>query len=347
MALGEPDVRRVAASPSARANSRRSRSIPSSAPSDRRSTGHARRRRAHDDEEGYGRGRRADLSDRAADIFVGGDCYTGPKFAIDAIAAGKEAISLHRYVHPGQTPGRRPRPQSLQGARQGARAHRDGPISIKITARCRATTPPRPRPSDARHVYGRAGAQGVRPPSGCGATKVDSYLCIGCGLCTTKCKFDAIHQEGALTGTRACMRPCRSRCRGRRQARGQHREKGGQASNARAGTVRRDAQMVRDISREQALEGVRAASRSASGRSGRCPKATDCFNTNAPDRSLPGTASFITNQNQKSALPTRARGAAPSRMLLTPVRYMTMRSKPGPEAGVAAATVAAQIKIPQ
>ena len=28
---------------------------------------------------------------------------------------------------------------------------------------------------------------------GCGATKVDEYLCIGCGLCTTKCKFDAIH----------------------------------------------------------------------------------------------------------------------------------------------------------
>ena len=27
---------------------------------------------------------------------------------------------------------------------------------------------------------------------GCGATKVDEYLCIGCGLCTTKCKFDAI-----------------------------------------------------------------------------------------------------------------------------------------------------------
>ena len=35
-------------------------------------------------------------------LFVGGDCYTGPKFAIDAIAAGKEAaISLHRYVHKG------------------------------------------------------------------------------------------------------------------------------------------------------------------------------------------------------------------------------------------------------
>ena len=35
------------------------------------------------------------------DIFVGGDVYTGPKFAIDAIAAGKQgAISIHRYVQP-------------------------------------------------------------------------------------------------------------------------------------------------------------------------------------------------------------------------------------------------------
>ena len=30
---------------------------------------------------------------------------------------------------------------------------------------------------------------------GCGAVQVDSYMCIGCGLCTTKCKFDAIHLE--------------------------------------------------------------------------------------------------------------------------------------------------------
>ena len=38
------------------------------------------------------------------DVFVGGDVYTGPKFAIDAIAAGKEgAISLHRYVWEGQS----------------------------------------------------------------------------------------------------------------------------------------------------------------------------------------------------------------------------------------------------
>lgn len=35
------------------------------------------------------------------DVFVGGDVYTGPKFAIDAIAAGKEgAVSIHRFVQP-------------------------------------------------------------------------------------------------------------------------------------------------------------------------------------------------------------------------------------------------------
>ena len=38
------------------------------------------------------------------DIFVGGDVYTGPKFAIDAIAAGREgAESLHRFVQEGQS----------------------------------------------------------------------------------------------------------------------------------------------------------------------------------------------------------------------------------------------------
>lgn len=36
------------------------------------------------------------------DVFVGGDCFTGPKFAIDAIAAGKQgAISIHRFVWEG------------------------------------------------------------------------------------------------------------------------------------------------------------------------------------------------------------------------------------------------------
>ncbi len=60
------------------------------------------------------------------DIFVGGDCYTGPKFAIDAIAAGQEAaISLHLRA-PRPDAHRRTRPPRVPLARQGARAPRDG-----------------------------------------------------------------------------------------------------------------------------------------------------------------------------------------------------------------------------
>ena len=29
----------------------------------------------------------------------------------------------------------------------------------------------------------------------CGAAKVDQKICIGCGLCTVQCKFDAIHLD--------------------------------------------------------------------------------------------------------------------------------------------------------
>ena len=129
------------------------------------------------------------------DIFVGGDCYTGPKFAIDAIAAGKEAaISLHRYVHPGQTltAGRDRREyraldkeHAMIGVGGFDREHRQTPGYNAAKAKTFA---------DARVTYTE---EQVRKECarclGCGATKVDSYLCIGCGLCTTKCKFDAIH----------------------------------------------------------------------------------------------------------------------------------------------------------
>ena len=129
------------------------------------------------------------------DIFVGGDCYTGPSFAINAIAAGKEAaISLHRYVHPGQTltAGRDRREyRSLDkehvmldvASFDNDRRQQPGynAAKAKTFADARVTfTEEQVRKECARCL-------------GCGATKVDSYLCIGCGLCTTKCKFDAIH----------------------------------------------------------------------------------------------------------------------------------------------------------
>ena len=129
------------------------------------------------------------------DIFVGGDCYTGPKFAIDAIAAGKEAaISLHRFVHPGQTltAGRDRRVYKALDKEHVLietagfdKDHRQTPGYNAAKAKTF---------SDARVTFTE---EQVRKECarclGCGATKVDSYLCIGCGLCTTKCKFDAIH----------------------------------------------------------------------------------------------------------------------------------------------------------
>ena len=128
------------------------------------------------------------------DIFVGGDVYTGPKFAIDAIAAGKEAaISLHRYVHPGQTltMGRDRRhyialdkEHALIGIGgfdcEKRQMHGYNAAKAKTFSDERVTfTQEQVRKETARCL-------------GCGATKVDEYLCIGCGLCTTKCKFDAI-----------------------------------------------------------------------------------------------------------------------------------------------------------
>ena len=129
------------------------------------------------------------------DIFVGGDCYTGPKFAIDAIAAGKEAAeSLHRYVHPGQT----------QTAGRDRRVYRALDKEHALLDLGGFDNDRRQEPgynaakaktfADARVTFTE---EQVRRECarclGCGATKVDSYLCIGCGLCTTKCKFDAIH----------------------------------------------------------------------------------------------------------------------------------------------------------
>ena len=129
------------------------------------------------------------------DIFTGGDCYTGPSFAINAIAAGKEAaISLHRYVHPGQT-------LTAGRDRREYRALDKEHVMLDVAS---FDNDRRQQPgynaakaktfADARVTFTE---EQVRKECarclGCGATKVDSYLCIGCGLCTTKCKFDAIH----------------------------------------------------------------------------------------------------------------------------------------------------------
>ena len=139
------------------------------------------------------------------DVFAGGDLVTGPKFAIDAIAAGKEAsISIHRYVHPGQT-------QDL------GRDHRDyKPLDV-ATLGINAVgfdNAPRQKAADApakeakksfKDLRGTLTEEQIKKEAarclGCGCVVVDEDMCIGCGICTTKCKFDAIHLEKVMDHT--------------------------------------------------------------------------------------------------------------------------------------------------
>lgn len=128
------------------------------------------------------------------DVFAGGDALTGPKFAIDAIALGKEgAVSIHRYVQPGQslTIGRIKRDYKsldkdnleLEGYDRLPREksiHVDGNKSKETFKDLRLTFTEEQVKKETERCLG------------CGATVVDEYLCVGCGACTTKCKFDAI-----------------------------------------------------------------------------------------------------------------------------------------------------------
>ncbi len=133
------------------------------------------------------------------DIFAGGDVYTGPKFAIDAIAAGKKAaVSIHRFVQPHSTMtiGRDKRefielnkedilvegydntPRQVPGKKTAA----DVGSNFKETKLC--FTEEQIKKETARCLS-------------CGQSIVDENKCIGCGVCTTKCAFDAIklHRE--------------------------------------------------------------------------------------------------------------------------------------------------------
>lgn len=136
------------------------------------------------------------------DIFVGGDVYTGPRFAIDAIAAGREgAISLHRYVHENctMTIGRNRRDFveldknniSVDSYDTSKRQ-----IPAKADEKAQAATF-----RDLSHslTEEQVKAETSRCLS-CGASVVDPNKCIGCGVCTTKCVFDAIHLHREIPG---------------------------------------------------------------------------------------------------------------------------------------------------
>ena len=127
------------------------------------------------------------------DIFAGGDAVTGQKFAIDAIAAGKEgAISLHRFVQKATLTIGRNRRQFVELDKENALI----PVGFDNTPRQRIGYNEALRRTfrDERIAFT---AQQVQKETArclsCGASVVDPNKCIGCGVCTTKCAFDAIH----------------------------------------------------------------------------------------------------------------------------------------------------------
>lgn len=129
------------------------------------------------------------------DIFVGGDVYTGPKFAIDAIEVGKcAAESLHRFVQPGTslTIGR--------NRRDFIELNKDDLVIDGYDNQGRnepgmdETIDYRNSFKDAHKTFTKEQAMSeANRCLCCGASIVDENKCIGCGVCTTKCEFDAIH----------------------------------------------------------------------------------------------------------------------------------------------------------
>ena len=128
------------------------------------------------------------------DIFVGGDVYTGQKFAIDAIAAGKQgAVSLHRYVQHATLTIGRDRRQFIELDKKNALIAVD---SYDNTPRQQIGYNEALRKTfrDERVAFTEEQVKKETARClGCGASIVDPNKCIGCGLCTTKCAFDAIH----------------------------------------------------------------------------------------------------------------------------------------------------------
>lgn len=127
------------------------------------------------------------------DIFVGGDVYTGPKFVIDAIAAGHQAAeTIHRFVQGGDmTIG--------LNRRQFIELDKDNIVvpSYDNSSRQEAGMDTTLDQKSFRDAHLTLTEEQVKIETsrclGCGASIVDPNKCIGCGVCTTKCKFDAIH----------------------------------------------------------------------------------------------------------------------------------------------------------
>ena len=119
------------------------------------------------------------------DVFCGGDA-AGTGYSINAIAAGRRAAeSVHRTGHAGQA--------QLLGRDPGNyRAFDRNVAEIPLAGLSKASR-------QCPDAEGNLTAEQVRQEAGrclgCGTAVVDQFMCVGCGICTTKCRFGAIHLE--------------------------------------------------------------------------------------------------------------------------------------------------------
>lgn len=130
-----------------------------------------------------------------SDIFGGGDAAIGPQFTIDAIATGKSgAISIHRFLRGYNMTAERQREfkpfdkdKADFSSYEAMKRQRPKQVNFKEATETlhdmRSTLIEEQIAKEAKRCLG------------CGVSIVDPYMCIGCGLCYTKCEFDAIRLE--------------------------------------------------------------------------------------------------------------------------------------------------------
>lgn len=134
------------------------------------------------------------LQSSVSDIFAGGDVATGPKYAIHAISSGKEAaISIHRFVNRGQ---------SLVYGRNNKyfisldKNNVDYSGYDEVSRERVYTLHSDNLKGNFKDPRGVLTEEQVKKETmrclSCGISVVDEFMCVGCGACTTRCKFDAI-----------------------------------------------------------------------------------------------------------------------------------------------------------
>lgn len=127
------------------------------------------------------------------DIFAGGDVVTGPRFAIDAIAMGKQgAISISRQLRGRNLLDNRPmeyfeidKSEVDVGSFDAAPRQQAEEIDFEKAKKTfedlrKGLTEEQILKETERCLH-------------CGRSIVDANKCIGCGVCTLRCDFDAIH----------------------------------------------------------------------------------------------------------------------------------------------------------